>query len=223
MGVELRLEKKIMPTIPQISNPITNKSYSQNSLLGKQPGGAGEQFDIIQLMNPLEAASVSDREAGRQSALLEQKDFLPMSVKLTKDPTMAVESLKQILNNDLLAIAKANGYTELYGELEELMKSVFLKPDGLLSEILSQEKSTTLFGDDKFFNLLRQIMAEGAGKANAEELKNAIGNMLKAVNYSRNQQEILSALSSNMKFMSQYFTPNKALSEDLATLAARWA
>ncbi|MDR2532893.1 MAG: hypothetical protein LBC82_08660 [Oscillospiraceae bacterium] len=212
-----------MPNIPQISNPITNKSYSQSNLSGKQSGVGGEQFDIIQLMNPLEAASVSDREAGKKGALLGQKDFLPMLVKLNKDPNMAVESLKQILNSDLLAVAKSNGYTELHGELDELMKSVFLSPEGLVSEIISQEQSTTLFGNDKFYDLLRHLSGTSAGKPNAEDLKNAIGNMLKAINYSRNQQEILSALSSNMKFLSMYFSPNKALSEDLANLAARFA
>ncbi|MDR2558083.1 MAG: hypothetical protein LBC86_00850, partial [Oscillospiraceae bacterium] len=111
-----------MAVIPQISNPITNKQYSQSNLAGKQAGLGGEQFDIIQLMNPLETASTTDREAGRKGAALEQKDFLPMLVKLNKDPTMAVESLKQILNLDLLAVAESNGYTELHGELEKLMK-----------------------------------------------------------------------------------------------------
>jgi hypothetical protein len=212
-----------MAVIPQISTPIGNKGFSQNTLAGKQAGLGGGQFDVIQLMNPLESASVADREAGRQSALLEQKDFLPMMVKLTKDPTMAVESLKQILNYDLLAIAKANGYTELAGELETLMKSMFLKPDGLVAEIMAQEKSTTMFSGDKFFDLLRQIASGADGKPNAEELKAALGNMLKAVNFTKNQQEILGALSANMKFLSHYFSPNKALSADLATLAERWA
>ncbi|MCL2019414.1 MAG: hypothetical protein FWG70_06585 [Oscillospiraceae bacterium] len=212
-----------MPGIPQISNPISGKSYSQNNLTGKQSGVGGEQFDIVRLMSPLEAVSVSDREAGRKGTLLEQKDFLPMLVKLNKDPNMAVESLKQILNADLLAVAKSNGYTELYGELEELMKSVFLNPDAVVSELIAQEQSTTIFGSDKFFDLLRHLVGTSEGKPNAEELKNAVGNMLKAINFSRNQQEILNALSSNMKFLAQYFSPNKALAEDLSTLAERWA
>jgi len=211
-----------MPAIPQISNPIANKGYSQNTLAGRQSSSGGEQFDIIQLTNPLESTSVSERDGGgKQGALLGQKDFLPMSVKLTKDPTMAVESLKQIINSDLLAIAKSNGYTELHGELDQLMKSIFLKPEGLVSEIMSQEKNTTLFGNDKFYDLLR-ILA-GTGKQSNEDLKTAIGNMLKAINFANNRQEILDALSSNMKFLSHYFSPNKALSQDLQTLSERWA
>ncbi|MCL2697898.1 MAG: hypothetical protein FWE74_07435 [Oscillospiraceae bacterium] len=212
-----------MAVIPQISNPISNKQYSQSNLAGKQAGLGGEQFDIIQLMNPLETASASDREAGRKGANLEQKDFLPMLVKLNKDPTMAVESLKQILNLDLLAVAESNGYTELHGELEKLMQSLFISPEAIVSELISQEQSTTLFGDDKFFDLLRYIAGGAESKPNTEDLKNAIGNMLKAVNFARNQNEILNALSSNMKFLSQYFSPNKVLSADLSTLAERWA
>ena len=210
-----------MPIVPQISNPISNKSYSPNTLIGKQASDGGEQFDIIKLIRSPESDSVGDQDGGKQGTFFEQKDFLPMSVKLTKDPTMAVESLKQILNNDLLAVAKSNGYTELYGELDNLMKSIFLKPDDIVSEIMSQEKSTTLFGDDKFYDILRQLA--GSNKGNSEDLKSAIGNMLKAVNFARNQQEILSALSSNMKFLSHYFSPNKALSTNLANLAEQWA
>ena len=212
-----------MALIPQISNPIANKQYAQSNLAGKQSSAAGEQFDIIQLMNPLETAATTDREAGKKGMLFEQKDFLPMLVKLNKDPTMAVESLKMILNHDLLAVAEANGYTELHGELENLMKSLFLSPEGIVSELISQEQSTTLFGDDKFFDLLRHVLGNSTGKHNAEDIKLAIGNMLKAVNFAGNQKEIIAALSSNMRFLSQYFTPNKALSADLATLADAWA
>jgi hypothetical protein len=128
-----------------------------------------------------------------------------------------------ILNYDLLAVAEANGYTELHGELENLMKSLFLRPESIVSELISQEQSTTQFGGDKFFDLLRHVLGNSAGKHNAEDIKLAIGNMLKAVNFAGNQREILSALSSNMRFLSQYFTPNKALSADLATLADSWA
>jgi hypothetical protein len=212
-----------MAAIPQLSNPITNKHYSQSNLAGKQAGLGGEQFDIIQLMNPLETASATDREAGKKGAHLEQKDFLPMLVKLNKDPTMAVESLKMILNLDLLAVAEANGYTELHGELEKLMQSLFLNPGQIVPELISQEQSTTLFGDEKFYDLLRHIAGTADSKPNTEDLKNAIGNMLKAINFARNQQEVLNALSSNMKFLSHYFSPNKMLSADLATLAERWA
>jgi hypothetical protein len=212
-----------MAVIPQISNPIANKQYAQSNLAGKQAGLGGEQFDIIQLMNPLETAATADREAGRKGAHLEQKDFLPMLVKLNKDPTMAVESLKMILNLDLLAVAESNGYTELHGELEKLMKHLFIGPEAIVSELISQEQSTTLFGGDKFYELLRQIAGSADSKPNTEDLKNAIGNMLKAINFARNQTEVLNALSSNMKFLSHYFSPNKVLSADLATLAERWA
>ncbi|MCL2637099.1 MAG: hypothetical protein FWD48_01895 [Oscillospiraceae bacterium] len=212
-----------MAVIPQISNPISNKQYSQSNLAGKHAGLAGEQFDIIQLMNPLETASTTDRDAGRKGTHLEQKDFLPMLVKLNKDPTMAVESLKMILNLDLLAVAESNGYTELHGELEKLMASLFISPNDIVAELISQEQSTTLFGDEKFYDLLRHIAGTADSKPNTEDLKSAIGNMLKAINFARNQTEVLNALSSNMKFLSHYFSPNKILSADLATLAERWA
>lgn len=217
-----------MATIPQINNPVGGKSYS-TGLSGRNTSESGEQFDLIQLTNPLEVQQATDKEAGNRNKAMtgEQKDFLSMSVKIAKDPTMAVESLKQLINEELLGIAKNNGYTELYGELDALMKGMFLKSDSLVADIVAQEKQNTIFSGSEFFDLLRELAAEsiansGAGSVN-DEMKNAVGNMLKAVNYMRNKDEILNALSSNMKFLSGYFAPNKGLSEGLAELSRGWA
>lgn len=211
-----------MAGIPQITNPITNKGLSSGTLADKHGGQAGEPFDIIQLTKPQAVASSADRQAGRQPGMAaEQKEFLPMSVKTPKDPTMAVESLKQLISADLLSVAKSNGYTDLYGELEGLMKTLFLKPDELVSEITTQEQQTTMFSGEKLFDLLRNLAFSSLHSGNTE-LQNAIGSFLKSVNFLQGRDDILQAISSNLKFLSGYFSPNKNLSSDLALLAEQW-
>ena len=74
-----------------------------------------------------------------------------------------------------------------------------------------------MFCNDRFYDLLREA-ADGAN----DDLKEAIGNMLKAINFSQNKGEITAALSSNLKFLAEYFSPNKSLSENLSNLAERW-
>jgi hypothetical protein len=213
-----------MPGIPQITTPITGKGFSSGTLNEKQSSGAGEPFDIIQLTRPdtiesvvLRAQGSDDKTASKES----KQDFLPLSVRTPKDPTMAVESLKQLISADLMAVAKSGGYTELYGDIEDLMKSLFLRTDDLLPEILTQEKQTTMFTGDKLFDLLRQL-AFTAEKTSNTEMQGAIGQFLKSLNFLKGRDEILNALSSNLRFLSHYFRANKNMSADLKLLGEQW-
>ncbi|MCL2087147.1 MAG: hypothetical protein FWH05_06090 [Oscillospiraceae bacterium] len=210
-----------MAGIPQISSPAGGqKGYTSGNL--PQKGEGGSPFDIIQIQKPLAVGQTADRHSqGQASLMTEQKEFLQMSVKIAKNPTLAVESLKQIVNSDLLTVAKINGYTELHGELNELMKSLFISPQDLVQEIMAQERDNTMFSGNGFFDLLREIAA-GAKGYGAQDLENAIGNILKAINFSQSRDDILKALSSNLRFLSGYFAPNKGLSEDLQQLCNQW-
>ncbi|MCL2634534.1 MAG: hypothetical protein FWD34_08490 [Oscillospiraceae bacterium] len=209
-----------MAGVPQITNPLQGKGYSSTTLNNQQRPG-GEQFEIIQLTKPQAPKESTDRESGNRGLMTDRKDLLPMTVKTPKDPTMAVETLKQLINSELLATAKANGYTELYGELEKLSKSIYLSVDELVKELLNQEKQTTMFSNHQLFAMLRELAGRAVASDNLE-LQNAIGNFLKAVNFSMNRDEILNALSANLRFLSGYFSPSQSLAEKLSSLADAW-
>jgi hypothetical protein len=145
-----------------------------------------------------------------------------LMVKMPKDPTMAVETLKQLMSSELLSTAAANGYTELHGELEGLAKSIYLNVSDLVGEIINQESQTTMFSGNRLFDLLRSL-ASNAVAYNNEDAANAIANFLKAVNFSFNRDEILNALSANLRFLSTYFQPSPQLSEKLSSLAEAWS
>lgn len=208
-----------MPQIPQIGD-AAGKNYSTtlNNNRGSSSGGE-QQFTVDGSQRPEQLQVVSDKNAGNNAqTTMGQKDLIPLAVTVSKNQALAVETVKDIINADLLTTAKLNGYTELAGELENLSSSLYIPADRLLSEILEQENQNTMFSNDRFYDLLR----EAAADANPD-LKEAIGNMLKAINFSQNRDEITSALSSNLKFLAEYFSPNRVLSEDLTALADRWA
>lgn len=209
-----------MPQIPQIGD-ATGKSYSTtlNNNRGSSSGGGEQQFTVDGSQRPEQLQVVSDKNAGNNAqTTMGQKDLIPLAVTVSKNQALAVETIKDIINADLLTTAKLNGYTELAGELENLSSSLYIPADRLLDEILEQENQNTMFINDRFYDLLR----EAAADANPD-LKEAIGNMLKAINFSQNRNEITAALSSNLKFLAEYFSPNRALSEDLTELASRWS
>lgn len=208
-----------MPQIPQIGD-ATGKSYSTtlNNNRGSSSGGE-QQFTVDGSQRPEQLQVVSDKNAGNNAqTAMGQKDLIPLAITASKNQALAVETIKDIINADLLTTAKLNGYTELAGELENLSSSLYIPADRLLGEILEQENQNTMFINDRFYDLLR----EAAADANPD-LKEAIGNMLKAINFSQNRDEITAALSSNLKFLAEYFSPNRALSENLTELASRWS
>ncbi|MCM1419593.1 MAG: hypothetical protein NC084_12715 [Bacteroides sp.] len=208
-----------MPQIPQIGDS-TGKSYSTtlNNNRGSSSGG-DQQFTVDGSQRPEQLQVVSDKNAGNNAqTTMGQKDLIPLAVTVSKSQALAVETIKDIINADLLSTAKLNGYTELAGELESLSGSLYIPASRLLDEILEQENQNTMFINDRFYDLLREAAADAS-----PDLKEAIGNMLKAINFSQNRDEITSALSSNLKFLAEYFSPNRVLSEELSALAERWS
>lgn len=206
-----------MPQIPQI-NDSTSKSYSSTLSNNRGSGTGGEQFTVDGTNKPVELQPANDKNAGSNAqSTMGQKDLIPLAVSVSKNQTLAVETIKDIINANLLNTAKLNGYTELAGELENLSSSLYIGAGELLDEIIEQENQNTMFHNDKFYDLLRELST-----AADDDLKEAIGNMLKAINFSQNKNEITSALSSNLKFLAEYFSPNRNLSENLLALAKRW-
>ncbi len=205
-----------MPQIPQIGDS-TGKSYS-TTLGNNRSSGGEQQFTVDGTPKPEQLQAVSEKNAGGNAqTTMGQKDLIPLAVTVSKNQALAVETIKDIINADLLGTAKLNGYTELAGELENLSNSLYIPAGRLLEEMLEQENQNTMFINDRFYDLLRELSAD----ANPD-LKEAIGNMLKAINFSQNRDEITSALASNLKFLAEYFSPNRALSENLSQLAVRW-
>ncbi len=206
-----------MPQIPQISDSAS-KSYSSTLTNNHGAASGGEQFTVDGANKPGQIQAASDKNTSNNpQTTMGQKDLIPLAISVSKNQTLAVETIKDIINADLLSTAKLNGYTELAGELENLNNSLYISTNQLLDEIIEQESQNTMFHNDKFYDLLRELSQTGN-----TDLKEAIGNMLKAINFSQNKNEITSALSSNLKFLSEYFSPNRGLSQNLASLAARW-
>ena len=127
-------------------------------------------------------------------------------------------TLKDLLNIEVLNQALINGHTELYGKLEDLAASLYVKPEELVQEIQNQEQQNTMFSGHEFYDVLREV----AKTTTDPSTKELIGNLLKSINFAQNKNEILGALRANMKFLSEYFSPNEKLSAKLLNLSQEW-
>lgn len=203
-----------MAQIPQINNPITAKNYNYSP---RQQDENTEPFDIVRLTGASAAGNSAD--AGTRSRLeMGNRDLIPLSVQIAKDPTMAVETLKDLLNVEVLNQALITGHTELYGDLENLAKELYVTPEELVQEIQNQEQQNTMFSGHEFYDVLREV-AQTTTDTDTREL---IGNLLKSLNFAQNKNEILGALRANLKFLSDYYAPNEKLSAKLLNLSQQW-
>lgn len=203
-----------MAQIPQINNPITAKNYNYSP---RQQDANTEPFDIVKLTG-VGAAGVNSDSATKSRLEMGNRELIPLRVQVAKDPTLAVEVLKDLLNVEVLNQALITGHTELYGSLESLAKELYVTPEQLLQEIINQEQQNTMFSGHEFYDVLREV-AQTTTDVNTKEI---IGNLLKSINFAQNRDEILGALRANMKFLSEYYSPNEKLSEKLLNLSKEW-
>ena len=203
-----------MAQIPQINNPITAKNYNYSP---RQQDENTEPFDIVKLTG-VGAAGVNSDSASKSRLEMGNRELIPLQVQVAKDPTLAVEMLKDLLNVEVLNQALVTGHTELYGSLKNLASELYVTPDKLVEEIQNQEQQNTMFSGHEFYDVLREV-AQTTSDPNTKEL---IGNLLKSINFAQNKDEILGALRANLKFLSEYYSPNEKLSEKLLNLSQEW-
>lgn len=194
------------------------KGFSNTALNNRNSGKGEDAFSVEGTPKQEQLQPINEKNSGNNAqTTMGQKDLIPLAITSSKNQTLAVETVKDIIDTNLLSTAKLNGYTELVGELEHLSASLYIPAKDLVKEMTEQEKQNTMFSGDKFYDLLREI----AKDADPDQ-KEAIGNMLKAINFSQNRKEITTAVSANLRFLAEYFSPNKGLSGRLTNLAELW-
>ncbi len=204
-----------MAQIPQINNPITSKNYNYSPR--QQQDANTEPFDVVRLTG-VGGAGVNSDSASKSRLEMGNRELIPLQVQAPKDPTLAVEMLKDLLNVEVLNQALVTGHTELYGSLQDLAKELYVSSEELVDEIQNQEQQNTMFSGHEFYDVLREV-AQTTSDPNTKEL---IGNLLKSINFAQNKNEILGALRANLKFLSEYYSPNEKLSQKLLDLSQKW-
>lgn len=209
----------LMPQIPQISGPLTGGKTLTSGNSGSNVPQGTEPFSVNGV-NPVQRPSSVTQKGGAGGAENTNLSGTPASslgVPAAKDPSMAVETLHDVFSGDLLENAKLNGYTELVGELDDLTKAIYINPDKLMNEILTQEKDNTVFSGNKLFDILRSVSAQSG-----EDTKELVANLLKSLNYLMSRNDIIRAVKSNVKFLADYFGKGTTLSKNLNQLFEKW-
>lgn len=203
-----------MADMIRATTPITNKNIVQ-------PLREHHDADIapFDLQDPSKIVkTLPDSELLKQNTGNIEKQTAPeILMDLLKDPSVTVNFIKNILMLQEIVGLISMQNAPVTEEIEQLFAQLAVKPENLPQELLRQENSSTAFKGE-LFDFLRNMVKENP----SPELKNAVINVLKAVNSENTKQDVLKALSGTMKYLSETLSPNKELSDRLSNLSVRF-
>lgn len=222
-----------MPDILKITTPVVSKSDAQSV---KPAQDAVTAFDLQNIQKVVKPEAQGDL-LKQNNGMLDRQEAPTLLMNLLKDPSVTVGFLKNIfMLQEIIQLLPVNN-SPLTQEIEQLFSALLVKPEEIVSELLKQENTSTVFKGD-LFNFLRELVVEeptpSAGQPGAQtpsgmqtpapspELKNAVAFFLKAVNGHVGNKDILDALANTTQFLSESLTPSKELSAKLAELSARF-
>ncbi len=204
-----------MAGIHQIRTPVGSRGSTPNV---KPVGISGEVFDLSDLTKAGSTRKVGDAASGESSGLQGKNTSLARTpLRILSELSSASSQLQSLLSDELLSEVSKTGDSLLQQKLESLLDATLLSPNELFSEIEKQTEGTILFRGE-LFDILRSLMQDTP----SGPLKDAIVDLLKAYNNIISSHDILNAISSNLSTLSNLFTGNDKIVEQLLMLSAEF-
>ncbi len=184
-----------MPDILKVTTPIVNRN---EIVLPKQGTDAINAFSITDQLKVLKTHNQS--EILKHNTSNQQNSDTPtVLLNMLKDPAVAVTYLKNIfLLEELYKLLPANNKT-VTNEIEQIFKDLIIDESNIKKELMSQEKSFSLFKGE-LFDFLRNISDKYKESPNVQI---QIANLLKSINNIANRKDILDSIQNSLLFLKE--------------------
>ncbi len=203
-----------MPDILKVTTPLVNR----NEIVLPKPGmDAVSPFNIS---DPLKVVQTHNQsEILKHNTTNQQNSDTPVVLlNMLKDPAVAVSYLKNIfLLEEMFKLLPANNKA-MTPELEQIFKDLLINENQIKNELMSQEKSFTMFRGD-FFDFLRTLSDT---YKNSQTTQLHIANLLKSINNLMSREEILDSVVNSMMYLKQNLTSSPSISAKLDELIAKF-
>ncbi|MGN0654556.1 MAG: hypothetical protein ACI4KD_06525 [Oscillospiraceae bacterium] len=207
-----------MSDILQITTPALPKNYvNPNTTQAPQ-----EQFQLADTAHVTSTQERTDQQTQDNADYSGENLLKPLELVIAENPTMTAESVKALLNEELMNALKASGTTSFLDELTSLANEILLNPDNIASDIAEQAKDSTMF-TGKLFDILRNATLLSDSAFGGSEVKNSVTAFLKAYVNASSPQDVMKSLSSMFGFLSNEMFASRSISEELADLARKFA
>lgn len=200
-----------MADLLQITSPISPRDYQ---LLHKSQHIQPEQnFDLSDTSKILKTNQRSE-ELGKQNLPDGKATSLPKaSTSISKNPFSASNALKAVIGEETFARIAESGDKELLSEITKFAREIMLTPENLSSDLVNQQKNATIFSNPLFAQL-KGLYGKSSG-----EMNTAILDFMKAAAAANSQQEIMTSISSNLRYLATSVSRSRNLSSQLLNVA----
>lgn len=197
------------------ATPITNKNIVQP--MRERLSTDIAPFDVSDTSKVLKTRPDSEL-LEHNNGNIEQQLAPEVLLDMLKDPSVTVNFIKNILMLQEIVGVISMQNQPVTEEFEQLFNELAVNPENLAGELINQEKDSTAFKGG-IFDTLRDLVKKNP----SSEVKDAVTNLLKAINTENCKPEILKALSGTMTYLGETLSPNRHLSEKLHVLAEKFA
>lgn len=203
-----------MPELLKITTPVLNKADPQVTKQLQDPNAAFNLPDVQKVAKPATQGEILKQNNG----MLQGDEAPAILMNLLKDPSVTVGFLKNIfMLQEIIQLLPVNN-TALTQDIQQLFDALLIQPEEIAAEMTRQENTSTAFKGE-LFNFLRSLSSE---TVQIPEMKQAVANLLKAVNHHQGNQDVLDGIANTLQFLGQSVGPSRELSSRLLQLSAQF-
>lgn len=207
-----------MADILQITTPALPRNYVN-------PNATQAPQDQFQLANTTQVTSTQQRtdQQTQDNADYSGENLLkPLELAISQNPSMTAQSVQSLMTEELLNALKASGNATALDEITALANEILLTPENLSADMAEQAKGATIF-NGKLFDMLRNLTNLSEKAFGGSEIRDNITAFLKSYINATTPEDVMRSLSQTFNFMSDEMFASRSISEELSSLAQKFA
>lgn len=207
-----------MADILQITTPALPRNYVN-------PNATQAPQDQFQLANTTQVTSTQQRtdQQTQDNADYSGENLLkPLELAISQNPSMTAQSVQSLMTEELLNALKASGNATALDEITALANEILLTPENLSADMAEQAKGATVF-NGKLFDMLRNLTNLSERAFGGSEIRDNITAFLKSYINATTPEDVMRSLSQTFNFMSDEMFASRSISEELSSLAQKFA
>lgn len=207
-----------MADILQITTPALPRNYV-NPNVTQAPQ---DQFQLANTDQVTSAQQRTDQQTQDNADYAGENLLRPLELAISQNPSMTAQSVQSLMTEELMNALKASGNTVGLDELTALANEILLTPENLPADMMEQAKNSTVF-NGKLFDMLRNLTNLSEKAFGGSEIRDNVTSFLKSYINATTPEDVMKSLSTTFSFMSNEMFASRSISEELSSLAQKFA
>ena len=207
-----------MADILQITTPALPRNYvNPNATQAPQ-----EQFQLANTTQVTSAQQRTDQQTQDNADYSGENLLKPLELAISQNPSITADSVRSLMTEELMNALKASGNESFLDTITALANEILLTPENLSADMAEQAKDATVF-NGKLFDMLRNLTNLSEKAFGGSEIRDNITAFLKSYVNASTPEDVMRSLSQTFSFMSDEMFASRSISEELSSLAQKFA